>query len=73
MMRILFFFIALLPASNALAHGMSEADKLRILNAGLLEYVHLGATHMLTGFDHLLFLFGVILFLTRISLESSMG
>ncbi len=35
-----------------------------MLDAGYLRYVWLGATHMLTGYDHLLFLFGVVFFLT---------
>ena len=48
----------------ALAHGISEADKQRMLEGGYLQYVGLGATHMLTGYDHLLFLFGVVFFLT---------
>lgn len=30
-----------------------------------MEYIELGASHMLTGYDHLLFLFVVIFFLTR--------
>jgi len=54
-----------LLSSFALAHGMSAEDQARILNAGPLEYMRLGATHMLTGYDHLLFLFGVMFFLTR--------
>ncbi len=53
----------LLPAL-ALAHGISDADKQRMLDGGYLQYVGLGATHMLTGYDHLLFLFGVVFFLT---------
>ena len=53
------------PATRVLAHGMSAEDQARILDAGYLEYAILGATHMLTGYDHLLFLFGVIFFLTR--------
>jgi hypothetical protein len=44
---------------------MSAADQARMLSAGYLEYALLGASHMLTGYDHLLFLFGVIFFLTR--------
>lgn len=48
----------------ALAHGMSEAEKQRMLDGGYLQYAELGATHMLTGYDHLLFLFGVVFFLT---------
>lgn len=50
---------------DALAHGMSDSDKQRILDAGYWEYLTLGAKHMLTGYDHLLFLFGVIFFLTK--------
>lgn len=65
-MRYLLFTLSMiLFNSSALAHGMSEDDKARILNAGYLEYLQLGAKHMLTGYDHLLFLFGVIFFLSR--------
>ncbi len=56
------FLLATLTAS---AHGISDADKHGILEGGYLEYILLGATHMLTGYDHLLFLFGVMFFLTR--------
>jgi len=52
-------------ALPALAHGISEADKLRMLHGGYAQYVKLGAMHMLTGYDHLLFLFGVVFFLSR--------
>lgn len=55
-----------LLSSPALAHGISEADKQAMLSGGYLHYVWLGATHMLTGYDHLLFLFGVIFFLTSL-------
>ncbi|WP_197468524.1 HupE/UreJ family protein, partial [Alcanivorax sp. HI0083] len=48
-------------------HGMSAEDKARALNAGFMEYIELGAMHMVTGYDHLLFLFGVVFFLTRFS------
>ncbi len=48
----------------AYAHGMSEADKLAIIEGGNLRYMWLGATHMLSGYDHLLFVFGIIFFLT---------
>lgn len=47
-----------------LAHGISEEDRQRMLEGGYLQYVGLGASHMLTGYDHLLFLFGVVFFLT---------
>lgn len=64
-MKYFILFIGCLIPFSAIAHGMSEADKLRILDAGFMEYIELGAGHMLTGYDHLLFLFGVIFFLTR--------
>jgi hypothetical protein len=46
------------------AHSMSEADKLAIIEGGNLRYMWLGATHMLSGYDHLAFVFGIIFFLT---------
>lgn len=55
--------LVLLPLT-AFAHGMSEADQAAALAAGPLRYIQLGASHMLTGYDHLLFLFGVMFFLT---------
>ena len=59
---ILAYVLLTLTAS---AHGISDADKQGILDGGNLEYLKLGASHMLTGYDHLLFLFGVMFFLTR--------
>ena len=64
--KILFSIITLwVVSAAAFGHGMSAEDQARILNAGYFEYMGLGATHMLTGYDHLLFLFGVVFFLTR--------
>lgn len=57
--------VAMLSSVSVLAHGMSDADKQRAIEAGLPDYVLLGAGHMLTGYDHLLFLFGVVFFLSR--------
>jgi len=65
--RLLTSLVLLLLANPALAHGISEADKQAMLDGGYLRYVWLGATHMLTGYDHLLFIFGVIFFLTKFS------
>jgi hypothetical protein len=56
------FLLAVFPLI-ALAHGISDEDKQRMLDGGYLQYVGLGASHMLTGYDHLLFLFGVVFFL----------
>lgn len=46
------------------AHGMSEAEKQSIIDGGNWSYLWLGATHMLSGYDHLAFVFGIIFFLT---------
>lgn len=46
-----------------LAHGVSSEDQETLNNGGLLSYIYVGAKHMLTGYDHLLFLAGVIFYL----------
>jgi hypothetical protein len=60
-------FIALLSASLE-AHGVSGKDAVYLqgLNgAAIGPLMYLGAKHMVTGYDHLLFLVGVIFFLYR--------
>jgi hypothetical protein len=52
-------------ASYVFGHGMSEAEKQTIIEGGNLRYIWIGATHMLSGYDHLAFVFGIIFFLTR--------
>ncbi len=52
----------------ALAHGVDTSDAgyiAEITGWNLLPFVYLGAKHMITGYDHILFLFGVIFFLYR--------
>ena len=49
------------------SHGISESDKNEIVQGTLIDYLYLGAKHMITGYDHILFLIGVIFFLTRFS------
>jgi len=58
-------FIAGLLSQVAYAHGMSEADKQAIVDGGNLLYMWIGATHMLSGYDHLAFVFGIIFFLSK--------
>jgi len=53
-----------LAASTAYGHGMSGEEQRALIDGGNLQYLRLGATHMLTGYDHLLFVFGVVFFLT---------
>jgi hypothetical protein len=53
----------------AFAHGVADGDKGYIQeSSGILfgPFVYLGAKHMVTGYDHLLFLFGVIFYLYRL-------
>ncbi len=53
---------------DALAHGVPEGDKGFIQESTgvlLMPFIYMGAKHMITGYDHLLFLFGVIFFLYR--------
>jgi len=63
--------LLLLAGTTALAyaHGVSDDDKSFIEGSAginLIPYIYLGAKHMVTGYDHLLFLFGVIFFLYRL-------
>lgn len=58
-------FVFTLLSQLAYGHGMSEAEKQAIIEGGNLMYLWIGATHMLTGYDHLMFIFGIIFFLTK--------
>jgi hypothetical protein len=54
---------------DALAHAVAEGDKGFIQESSgvmVLPFIYMGAKHMITGYDHLLFLFGVIFFLYRL-------
>jgi hypothetical protein len=69
-MRVLLALVLLLavPMSrDLLAHGVSASDHDLITQGRqLVVFIYLGAKHMVTGYDHLLFLFGVIFFLYRL-------
>ncbi|MFN4210616.1 MAG: HupE/UreJ family protein [Devosia sp.] len=55
-------------AVAAHAHGVDTSDAgyiAEITGINLLPYVYLGAKHMITGYDHILFLLGVIFFLYK--------
>ena len=57
--------LTLAAGADAWAHNVAEGDKGYIQeSSGVLfwPFVYLGAKHMVTGYDHLLFLFGVIFF-----------
>jgi hypothetical protein len=66
---LLFVLLSLLFSAVAHAHGVADGDKgyiQEISGTHLLPFVYLGAKHMVTGYDHLLFLAGVIFFLYRL-------
>jgi hypothetical protein len=61
--------IALALPALALAHNVSKRDATFVqanTGAAIAPFVYLGAKHMVTGYDHLLFLVGVIFFLYRL-------
>lgn len=55
--------MAMLFPILSMAHDVTAADQEILNNGGLLSYIQVGATHMLTGYDHLLFLAGVVFYL----------
>ena len=64
---VLLIFLA--SGAEAWAHNVAEGDKGYIQESSgtlILPFIYLGAKHMVTGYDHLLFLFGVIFFFYRL-------
>lgn len=65
---ILLCLLALLLAAGVAAHNISEANIRFVeqLNGPApVPFLYLGAKHMFTGYDHILFLVGVVFFLAR--------
>jgi len=63
---VAFCAIVVAPAD---AHGVSSKDALYLLSLNgpaIMPLMYLGAKHMVTGYDHLLFLVGVIFYLYRL-------
>ena len=68
-LKSLIIVVILCSSSLVLAHGVAEGDAAFIEgNTGVqvIPFIYLGAKHMVSGYDHLLFLFGVIFFLYRL-------
>jgi len=66
---LLTFFLFLCFANQAAAHAVAAGDQgylQEISGVHLAAFMYLGAKHMVTGYDHVLFLFGVIFFLYRL-------
>ncbi|OZB16637.1 MAG: hypothetical protein B7X53_08400 [Hyphomonas sp. 34-62-18] len=65
---LVFVLAQLAFAGEVLAHAVAEGDKgyiQEITGVHLFSFLYLGAKHMVTGYDHILFLLGVIFFLYR--------
>ena len=61
--------VTLLSADAAFAHAVTLGDKgyiQQVTGVHPFPFLYLGAKHMVTGYDHLLFLLGVIFFLYRL-------
>ena len=72
-MRTLYRVIGLLLGGTVIGvahgHGITGADQAFLVNnvgPQIGPFIYLGAKHMVTGYDHLLFLAGVIFFLHRL-------
>lgn len=68
-LALLFVLACALSFSEALAHAVTQGDKgyiMEISGIRLIPFLYLGAKHMVTGYDHILFLFGVVFFLYKL-------
>ncbi|WP_108870136.1 HupE/UreJ family protein [Aquimarina aquimarini] len=66
--RFFIFLFLILISITANAHGVDDKTQSFLLgNKGIAfgSFLYIGAKHMITGYDHLLFLVGVIFFLYR--------
>ncbi len=61
--------LAAAVALPALAHGMAGKDAAFVAASSgpqIIPFIYLGAKHMVTGYDHLLFILGMVFFLYRL-------
>ena len=47
------------------SHGVPESTIKAMTDASLIDFIYFGAEHMVTGYDHILFLIGVVFFLSN--------
>ena len=64
-MKKVFLLLSLCIPFISLAHGVPESTIKAMADASAFDYIYFGATHMLTGYDHILFLIGIIFFLSN--------
>lgn len=69
--KLLFFSLSLLlslAVGSAFAHGVDDKTRSFLIGnegAAFIPFLYIGAKHMITGYDHILFLVGVIFFLYK--------
>ena len=67
-LQLLVLSMLLLTASSAMAHDVTPGDAgyiQEIWGVHIIPFMYLGAKHMVTGYDHILFLLGVVFFLYK--------
>lgn len=65
---IVMFTLVALISFEVFAHGVDDTTRNFLLNNSgvqIIPFMYIGAKHMVTGYDHLLFLVGVLFFLHR--------
>ena len=68
LLTCLSLFVFAFGIGDALAHNVTEGDAgyiQEIWGVNLIPFTYLGAKHMVTGYDHILFLLGVVFFLYK--------
>ena len=64
--QLVLVLLGITASFSLLAHGVDDDTKqflLDIQGPAIIPFMYIGAKHMITGYDHLLFLVGVIFFL----------
>ncbi len=67
-LNLLLLILGLTFSTLIVAHGIDSTTKSFLLNntgVSIIPFIYIGAKHMVTGYDHLLFLIGVIFFLYK--------
>ena len=66
--KLLILIIGISFTTLLMAHGVDSSTKAFLMNnsgVSIIPFMYIGAKHMITGYDHLLFLVGVIFFLFK--------
>ena len=64
-MKKLLLLLLLFVTFIGWSHGISPSIANTMADASLIDFIYFGAEHMITGYDHILFLIGVVFFLSN--------